>query len=269
MCRHGCLKQPSWDKRCSVRLLEMVDLTENRLSMPSALQSEKPLAVCRAAGGRRLRANFRPNRVLQCRRMDSNLIETISRYVLLLTAIFGALTAGFWLSVIIWTFRDMRLRSRDIFAQLLASLLVAILPIVGILLYLILRPPETLAERYERALEEEALLQNIEERPHCFRCDRVVEEKWQICAYCHTTLKAPCVECGELLELNWTRCPVCTTAQPSELASIPPHKAAAVAAPSPSTAENGAPPASTAEPTLAVRPLAAEIVDPSRVASQQ
>jgi endonuclease YncB( thermonuclease family) len=37
----------------------------------------------------------------------------------------GAMTAAFWLALIIWTFRDVRARSRDIFAQILAALLVA------------------------------------------------------------------------------------------------------------------------------------------------
>ncbi|NIW47440.1 MAG: zinc ribbon domain-containing protein, partial [Gammaproteobacteria bacterium] len=67
-----------------------------------------------------------------------------------------------WISLVVWTFRDMRARSRDPFAQLLAAVVVAILPGAGLLVYLILRPPETLAEAYERALEEEALLQEIE-----------------------------------------------------------------------------------------------------------
>ena len=38
-------------------------------------------------------------------------------------AILGALLAALWLSLIIWAFRDMRLRSRDPFAQLLAALI--------------------------------------------------------------------------------------------------------------------------------------------------
>src|SRR5512145_2220115 len=82
----------------------------------------------------------------------------------------GAMTAAFWLALIIWTFRDMRSRSRDIFAQILAALLVAVLTLPGLLIYLILRPKETLAEAYERSLEEEALLQSIEDVEHCPGC---------------------------------------------------------------------------------------------------
>lgn len=136
-------------------------------------------------------------------------LETIASYLTIIAAGFGALLAALWLSLIIWTFRDMRLRSRDPFAQLLAALVVAALPAVGILIYWILRPPETLAEAYERALEEEALLQEIEERPACPGCSRTVEPRWILCPHCHTRLRKRCPDCQELLELQWNLCPHC------------------------------------------------------------
>jgi hypothetical protein len=143
-------------------------------------------------------------------------LETIASYLTIFFAIFGAMLAAFWLSLVIWSFRDMRLRSRDPLAQIMAALLVAVVPFVGIVLYMILRPPETLAERYERSLEEEALLQEIEEKPRCPGCARTVEDNWMICAYCHTDLKKPCLACANLLELYWNRCPYCATVQPEE-----------------------------------------------------
>lgn len=136
-------------------------------------------------------------------------LETLVSYLTIVAAIMGALLAALWLSLVIWAFRDMRARSRDPFAQILAALLVAALPVVGIVIYFILRPPETLAEAYERALEEEALLQEIEERPHCPGCSRVIDEKWLLCPYCHTRLKKACPDCNSLLELQWNLCPYC------------------------------------------------------------
>ena len=135
--------------------------------------------------------------------------ESILSYLTILAAIAGALLAALWISLIIWAFRDMRARSRDPFAQILAALVVAFLPIVGIVIYLILRPRETLAEAYERALEEEALLQEIEERPHCPGCSRVTEATWLLCPYCHTRLKKACSDCHSLLDLQWNLCPFC------------------------------------------------------------
>lgn len=141
--------------------------------------------------------------------MNLPTLETLVSYLTVVAAIMGALLAALWLSLIIWAFRDMRARSRDPFAQLLAALLVAALPVVGIVIYFILRPPETLAEAYERALEEEALLQEIEERPHCPGCSRVIDAKWLLCPHCHTRLKKACPDCNSLLELQWNLCPFC------------------------------------------------------------
>ena len=93
----------------------------------------------------------------------------------------------------------------------------ASIPFAGPMLYLILRPPETLAERYERALEEEALLQEIEERPRCHNCTRNVLEQWVVCPTCYVELKKQCVGCTSLLELGWKVCPHCATEQPEQM----------------------------------------------------
>jgi RNA polymerase subunit RPABC4/transcription elongation factor Spt4/F0F1-type ATP synthase membrane subunit c/vacuolar-type H+-ATPase subunit K len=140
-------------------------------------------------------------------------MDSLLTYLTAAAAILGALLAALWLSLIIWALRDMRLRSRDPFAQILAALLVAVLPIVGVVIYLILRPPETLAEAYERALEEEALLQEIEERPVCPGCSRTVDEKWILCPHCHTRLKKACPDCHSLMDLQWNLCPFCGNQQ--------------------------------------------------------
>lgn len=135
--------------------------------------------------------------------------EVLVSYLTVLAAVMGALITALWISLVIWAFRDMRARSRDPFAQLLAALVVAALPGVGIVIYLILRPPETLAEAYERALEEEALLQEIEERPACPGCSRVVDPHWLLCPHCHTRLRKACPDCNSLMELQWNLCPFC------------------------------------------------------------
>ena len=136
-------------------------------------------------------------------------VEAIASYLTIVIAIFGVLLAAFWLSLVVWAVRDMRSRSRDPFASLLAGLTVLLLPFVGILIYWVLRPPQTLTEVYERALEEEALLQEIEERPSCPGCSRAVQKGWILCPHCHTRLRKQCPDCNELMELQWNLCPFC------------------------------------------------------------
>jgi hypothetical protein len=141
----------------------------------------------------------------------------ISNDVALIITVYGlVIVAAFWLAMIVWAYRDMRARSRDLFAQIGVALLVALLTVPGLLIYLLLRPRETLGEAYERSLEEEALLQEIEEKPTCPGCGQRTQATWQACPHCFTRLKKPCVHCRQLLELSWQVCPYCTTPQVSQ-----------------------------------------------------
>ncbi len=139
--------------------------------------------------------------------------QTLSQIILYVVMATGAIIASTWLGMTLWTLRDMRARSRDMLAQGAATLMVALLGVFGLVLYLMLRPRETLAEAYERSLEEEALLQGIEEKPVCPGCGRPSNVLWQVCPHCHTRLKKPCTQCGQLLELPWNLCPYCATPQ--------------------------------------------------------
>jgi RNA polymerase subunit RPABC4/transcription elongation factor Spt4 len=146
-----------------------------------------------------------------------SILSTIQPFVVMFAALFAAFLTAIWISVVIWTFRDIRARSRDIFAQILGTLMVLLFfpffPLPGWILYMLLRPRETLSEIYERSLEEEALLQGIEERLACPGCNRRIEEEFMICPTCHTRLKKACPACGRLLHLRWNLCPYCGAIQ--------------------------------------------------------
>jgi RNA polymerase subunit RPABC4/transcription elongation factor Spt4 len=136
--------------------------------------------------------------------------SAFSNLILISTAFGAAFIAALWLSLIIWTYRDIRNRARDPLMRILAVLVVAVLFLPGILVYLILRPQRPLDDEYQRTLEEEALLQSIEDKPVCPGCGRVTKPDWVVCPGCHTRLKKPCENCGKLLELPWNLCPFCT-----------------------------------------------------------
>lgn len=138
----------------------------------------------------------------------------MSSFALVLTGFGGAFLAALWISLVVWTYRDIRTRVRDPLAQILSALLVAVLNIPGVLVYLILRPPRTLEEEYQRTLEEETLLQALEDQPICPGCERRVREDWQVCPNCQTRLRKPCLHCGRLMELPWNICPYCGTTAP-------------------------------------------------------
>jgi RNA polymerase subunit RPABC4/transcription elongation factor Spt4 len=141
----------------------------------------------------------------------TELLNQIAVALEVAVACMTALLVAFWIGLVIWTFRDIRARTRDVFAWLLATLLVLITGPIGLLLYLLLRPRETLAQSFDRQLEEEALLRDITTRRACPSCQAVTEPDWLICPNCRTELRRTCEECGRPLELNWKVCPYCAT----------------------------------------------------------
>jgi heme/copper-type cytochrome/quinol oxidase subunit 2 len=76
-------------------------------------------------------------------------------------AMCGAATALVVLSLAVWTARDISARTKDGLVRVAAVVLVVFLPLVGLIVYLLLRPRETLAERYERELIEEILTREV------------------------------------------------------------------------------------------------------------
>jgi RNA polymerase subunit RPABC4/transcription elongation factor Spt4 len=140
----------------------------------------------------------------------------LNDFLLIATALGAAFLAALWLSLIVWTYRDIRNRVRDPLVRILAALLVAVLFLPGIVVYLILRPPQTMEEEYQHMLEEEALLQGIEERTACPGCGRHTANDWIICPNCYTKLMKPCHACDRLMKLSWSLCPYCGTPEPGK-----------------------------------------------------
>jgi RNA polymerase subunit RPABC4/transcription elongation factor Spt4 len=139
---------------------------------------------------------------------------TTNNLILGLTAWAIAFLVALWVSLVIWTYRDIRSRARDPLVRILAIIVVTLLFLPGMVVYLILRPSHTLEEEYQHTLEEEALLQSIEDSPLCPGCGRRIHDGWTVCPNCHTKLKKPCHQCGKLMELPWNLCPYCGAPAP-------------------------------------------------------
>ena len=159
-------------------------------------------------------------------------------YITVALFILGAYLFALYAGLVVWTFRDIRARSRDVLAHILATLLVMVFTVPGWLVYLLVRPHTTLAEEYDRSLVEEAMLQDLEERRVCPGCRRRVEADFLLCPYCHRELRVRCTGCGRLLNLNWDLCPYCGLARPKAKGREGKEKAPqAVEAPAPAIAE--------------------------------
>ena len=140
--------------------------------------------------------------------------QTLNNLIMGLAAWGAAFLVALWLSLIFWTYGDIRSRARDPALRILPVIIVTLLFLPGVVIYLILRPKHTLEEEYQHTLEEEALLQSIEEQAVCPGCGRHIQEAWVVCPSCHTRLKKPCHQCHKLMELSWNLCPYCGTPAP-------------------------------------------------------
>src|SRR5687767_1314577 len=126
--------------------------------------------------------------------------QTIETIVQIAMALMRAYIAALWFCLVVWSFRDIQKRTRDVVVQIPATVLVILFNVPGLLLYLILRPPETLDEVYTRSLESEALIKEIEGGLLCPRCQTRIDGDFKVCPACRAALRLPCEDCGRLVQ---------------------------------------------------------------------
>lgn len=167
-----------------------------------------------------------------------------------------------WIAALVWTYRDVQERTRDQATHAISVLLVLAFNFPGLLLYMVLRPKSTLAETYDRQLEAEALLHEIQEQATCPSCRRKVEQDFVACPYCRSTLRVACESCGRALMSSWVLCPYCGTnrvtaapPRPEPAATVAPP--AMPARPKPGSTARYTPPASQS-PAASAPPSSAE-----------
>lgn len=143
--------------------------------------------------------------------------EILARSVQVFLALAGGYLIVLWFALAVWTYRDIGTRSKSVVTQIFATLLSLLFFVPGALLYLLMRPRTTLDEAFQRSLEEEYLLQDIEEVALCPSCQRQVSDDFILCPHCQAALKQPCTSCNQLIKIGWPVCPYCASDQ-SELA---------------------------------------------------
>ena len=149
--------------------------------------------------------------------------------------VFAAYLIVMWVAALVWAYRDIAARTRDQTTHAVSVLMVLIFSLPGLLLYLILRPKQTLAERYDRQLEAEALLHEIQEQASCPSCRRRIDHDFIACPYCRAALRTSCESCGRAMAFGWVLCAYCGADRPASVvravASGDPAPPAADAAP--------------------------------------
>ena len=108
---------------------------------------------------------------------------------------------------IIWVIRDAYLRG----ATWYLWGIVALVPFVGVIAYLLLRPPLLQIDRDEQELEILLKQRQLMQYGECATCGYPVDVNYIVCPNCLNQLKNQCPNCGRALEPAWTVCPYCAT----------------------------------------------------------
>jgi RNA polymerase subunit RPABC4/transcription elongation factor Spt4 len=138
--------------------------------------------------------------------MDFISSPTFSTLQIVVIAYMGLL----WLAIIIWVTRDSINRSTSLLFQTFSILINILVPILGVLLYLIIRPGKTNMDRYYEELEHKMLMEGSEERnTTCEKCLTLVDKDYTFCPNCGTKTKKTCTKCKKHFPGIWDICPYC------------------------------------------------------------
>ena len=130
------------------------------------------------------------------------------------------LAVVFYVAIVFWTYKDMRKRNDDPILIATATA-VSMLPIVGVLVYLLLRPSEYLADVRERELEIRVMERELGRHERCPYCKSHIEAGYLSCPVCTTKLRQSCTGCDKPLDPRWVLCPFCETEVPGGARSRP------------------------------------------------
>lgn len=108
---------------------------------------------------------------------------------------------------IIWVVRDAYLRGSYWYVWAI----VALIPLLGVIAYCLLRPPLLQIDRDEQELEIALKQRELMKFGECANCGYPVEADFVLCPNCHQRLKNLCTTCNHALDPTWTVCPYCAT----------------------------------------------------------
>ncbi len=122
------------------------------------------------------------------------------------------LVFALYLALVFWTYKDARRRIADPVLVAVAVATALVFPFVGVLIYVILRPPEYLDDVRERELEIRAMERRLGADLRCPYCRTDIEPTYLSCPVCTSKLKDACRRCQSPLDPEWRICPYCETA---------------------------------------------------------
>ena len=110
----------------------------------------------------------------------------------------------FWILAIIWVAKDSGSRTHKLGFQMISIILVTLLtPILGIPIYLVLRP---IAYKHDRLPWREAAVMNL---IVCYNCGTLNPRDHEFCLACGEALKIKCKQCNKNYPHTYDYCQSC------------------------------------------------------------
>lgn len=118
----------------------------------------------------------------------------------------------FWIVVLDWIWVDSGERTSNRRSRILYVILAAVFNIFGWLIYLIIRPSQTIEEIYWADLERRYLKYETSELGDCPKCGTQLYPGYLYCPDCNYKLKRKCPSCGVYVDKKSNFCPFCGSA---------------------------------------------------------
>ena len=126
----------------------------------------------------------------------------------LIGTIFILVAIIFWVVVTSWIWIDSDERTTNKWIRIF-YVVIGMIPVLGWIIYLIVRPPETIDEIYWGDLERRYLKYEAKDLGDCPQCGTQLYPGYIFCPNCNKRIKTKCSRCGVYVDLDSKYCVHC------------------------------------------------------------
>lgn len=128
----------------------------------------------------------------------------------LMIAVYGfiAFIVALYLLSVVYVLIDAKRRGVQAFW---AWGLLALVPFVGLIAYIVMRPGSYALDREEQELDMALRERQLAQYGSCPNCGTTIEKDFIVCPVCNTQVRNVCPTCKKPLEAHWKVCPYCRT----------------------------------------------------------
>lgn len=140
--------------------------------------------------------------------MSKYIQELMSPQLMMAVYLFIGFIVALYVLSVVYVFIDAKRRGVKSFW---AWGLVALIPLVGLIAYIVLRPNSYASDREEQELDVAIREHQLAQYGACPKCGTTIEKDFIVCPVCNTQVRNVCPSCHKPLDAHWKVCPYCRT----------------------------------------------------------